>query len=120
MATEVNAAIDATPAIEETWGTALAPAFGGCALPKLSLDGRLVYSTDRMEGVLCARGWHPEDARLRVARLSRVTRAGWPDFLDWECNLHPSLSATRRPLSFQNTLNSLNSLFLKLWYESER
>ena len=74
--------MDATPAIEGSWGTALAPAFDGCLLPELSLDGRLVYSTDSMEGLLCARGWHPEEARRRVARLSRVTRAGWPDFLD--------------------------------------
>ena len=71
-----------TPAVEETWRTALAPAFDGCLLPELSLDGRLVYSTDACEGVLCARGWDPEEARLRVARLGRVTRAGWPDFLD--------------------------------------
>ena len=76
--------MDGTPAIEGSRGTALAPAFDGCVLPELSLDGRLVYSTDRMEGLLalCARGWHPEDARLRVARLSRVASAGWPDFLD--------------------------------------
>ena len=74
--------MDDTPAVGETWGTALAPAFDGCVLPELSPDDRLVYSTDRMEGVLCARGWHPEDARLRVARLSQVTSAEWPDFLD--------------------------------------
>ena len=74
--------MDATPAVEGTWGTSLAPAYDGCVLPELSPDARLVYSTDRMEGVLCARGWHPEDARVHVARLSRVTRAGWPDFLD--------------------------------------
>ena len=74
--------MDATPAVEGTWGTPLASAFEGCVRPEPSPDGRLVYSTDRMEGVLCARGWHPEDARLRVVRLSQVTSAEWPDFLD--------------------------------------
>ena len=62
--------MDGASAIEGTWGTSLAPVFEGCVLPELSPDGRPVYSTDRMEGVLCARGWHPEEARLRVARLS--------------------------------------------------
>ena len=74
--------MDATPEIEGSWGTALSPAFDGCVLAELSLDGRLVYSTDSMEDVLYVRGWDPEDARLRVARLSPITRAGWPDFLD--------------------------------------
>ena len=63
-------------------GTALSPACDGCVLAELSPDGRLVYSTDSMEGVLCARGWDPEEARVHVARVTRVTRAGWPDFLD--------------------------------------
>ena len=62
---------------------ALSPVFDGSVLLELSPDARLCYSTDRMESVLCARGWHPEEARLHVARLlSRDTRAGWPDFLD--------------------------------------
>ena len=72
----------ATPTIEEIWGIALSPVFDGRLLLELSLDGRLCYSTDRMEGVLCARGWDPEEARLHVARLSGVTRAGRPDYPD--------------------------------------
>ena len=75
--------MDATPPIAGRWGIALVPAFDGCLLPELSPDGgRLVYSTGSMEGVLCARGWHPEEARLHMARLSLVTRAGWHGFLD--------------------------------------
>ena len=74
--------MDATPAVEGTWGTSLASAFEGCVLPEPSPDGRLVYSTDACEGVLCERGWHPEDARVHVARLSQVTSVGWPDFID--------------------------------------
>ena len=61
--------MEATPAIEGSRGTALAPAFDACVLPELSPDGGLVYSTGACEGVLCARGWDPEGARVHVARL---------------------------------------------------
>ena len=60
----------------------LHPAFDSCILGELTLDSRWCYSTRRMEGVLCARGWDPEDARQRVARMATVVTEGWPDFLD--------------------------------------
>ena len=62
----------------------LHPVFDDCLLGALTLtlDARWCYSTRRMEGVLCARGWEPEDARQRVARMATVVSEGWPDFLD--------------------------------------
>ena len=64
----------------------LHPIFDDCLLgercTELTLDARWVYSTRRMKGVLCARGWAPEDARQRVATMSTVLTPGWPDFLD--------------------------------------
>ena len=63
----------------------LDPLFDNCVREETTADGRLVYSTDRMEHVLCLCGWEPETARLYVARLSVVTSVpGWPDFLDYE------------------------------------
>ena len=60
----------------------LHPIFDDCLLGELTLDSRWCYSTRRMEGVLCARGWEPEDARQRVTSMSTVLTPGWPDFLD--------------------------------------
>ena len=60
----------------------LHPAFDSCILGELTLDARWVYSTDRMEAVLRAQGWEPEEARVRVARMTTVVSPGWPDFLD--------------------------------------
>ena len=51
-----------------------------CVLPERSPDGWLTCSMGACGGVLCARGWHPEQARSHVVRLSVDLRAGRPDF----------------------------------------
>ena len=54
--------------------------FDGCILEVTS--GRIVYSTQRIEHLLCKRGWDPEDARRWVAHIATSDTSAWsPDYL---------------------------------------
>ena len=59
----------------------LDPMFDRCVL-ECTPDGRLVYSTDRMEGLLARRGMPEEQARAFIMRRVRDVRPWAPDFLD--------------------------------------
>ena len=53
-----------------------------CCVLDVTPDGRLVYSTDRMEGVLARCGMPEEPARALIMRHVRNVRPWAPDFLD--------------------------------------
>ena len=81
MADSSSSSEDSEPELPHPRAKTLHSTFDGCIAG--SYCGRVVYSTDAMEALLCRRGWDPEDARRWVARTATADLGPWaPDFLE--------------------------------------